>query len=61
MCNYVIKERGVGSIVQGNDIGEAYGYTNPDLGKQFYYEVKSTGKSNTSANKIVEVNTIYGL
>jgi len=60
-CNYVIKERGVGSIAQGNDIGEAYGYTNPDLGKQFYYEVKSTGKSNTSVNKIVEVNTIYGL
>jgi Tfp pilus assembly protein PilX len=60
-CSYVIKERGVGSVVQGNDIGEAYGYTNPDLGKQFYYEVQSTGTSTGSAKKVVEVNAIYGL
>jgi hypothetical protein len=60
-CSYIIKERGVGSVVQGNDIGEAYGYTNPDLGKQFYYEVQSTGTSTGSSKKVVEVNAIYGL
>ena len=60
-CSYVIKERGVGSVVQGNDIGESYGYTNPDLGKQFYYEAQSTGTSTGSAKKVVEVNAIYGL
>ena len=60
-CSYVVKERGVGSVVQGNDIGEAYGYTNPDLGKQFYYEVQSTGTSSGSSKKVVEVNAIYGL
>jgi hypothetical protein len=60
-CSYVVKERGVGSVVRGNDISEAYGYTNPDLGKQFYYEVQSTGTSTGSSKKIVEVNAIYGL
>ncbi len=60
-CSYVVKERGVGSVVQGNDIGEAYGYTNPDLGKQFYYEAQSTGTSTGSGKKVVEVNAIYGL
>jgi hypothetical protein len=60
-CSYVVKERGVGSVVQGNDISEAYGYTNPDLGKQFYYEVQSTGRSTGSSKKVVEVNAIYGL
>ena len=60
-CSYVIKERGIGSVAHGNDIGEAYGYTNPDLGKQFYYEVQSTGTSTGSAKKVVEVNIIYGL
>jgi hypothetical protein len=60
-CSYIIKERGVGSVVQGNDVSEAYGYTNPDLGKQFYYEVQSTGTSTGSSKKIVEVNVIYGL
>jgi Tfp pilus assembly protein PilX len=60
-CSYVIKERGVGSVVQGNDISEAYGYTNPDLGKQYYYNITSTGASIGSAKKVVEVNAIYGL
>ena len=60
-CSYVIKERGVGSVVQGNDISEAYGYTNPDLGKQYYYNITSTGASSGSGKKVVEVNVIYGL
>ena len=60
-CSYVLKERGVGSVVPGNDIGVGYGYTNSDLGKQFYYEVQSTATSTGSGKKVVEVNTIYGL
>lgn len=60
-CAYINKERGIGSVVPGNDAGEAYGYSNPDLGKQFYYEVQSTGTSTGSGKKSVEVNAIYGL
>ena len=60
-CSYVVKERGVGSVVQGNDIGEAYGYTNPDLGKQYYYNITGTGASSGSGKKVVEVNISYGL
>jgi len=60
-CNYVVKDRGIGSVAQGNDVSEAYRYTNPDIGKQFYYEVESTGKSTGTSKKTVEVDAIYGL
>ena len=56
-CSYIIKERGVGSVVQGNDISES----GSDFGKQYYYNITSTGKSTDSGKKIVEANVIYGL
>ena len=56
-CSYVIKERGVGSVVQGNDISES----DSDFGKQYYYNITSIGESIGSGKKIVEANVIYGL
>jgi len=56
-CSYVVKERGVGSVVQGNDVSDS----GSDLGKQYYYNIKSTGISTGSSKKVVEANVIYGL
>jgi hypothetical protein len=56
-CSYVVKERGVGSVVQGNDVSDS----GSDLGKQYYYNIKSTGTSTGSSRKVVEANVIYGL
>ena len=56
-CSYVVKERGVGSVVQGNDVSDS----GSDLGKQYYYNIKSTGTSTGSSKKVVEANVIYGL
>ena len=60
-CSYTVKERGIGAVVSGNDISEAYEYTNPDIGKQFYYEVESIGTDGKSSKTVVEANAIYGL
>jgi hypothetical protein len=56
-CSYVVKERGVGSVVPGNDVS----VSGSDLGKQYYYNITSTGASSGSGKKVVEVNVIYGL
>jgi hypothetical protein len=56
-CSYVVKERGVGSVVQGNDVSDS----GSDYGKQYYYNIKSTGTSTGSSRKVVEANVIYGL
>ena len=56
-CSYIIKERGVGSVVPGNDVS----VSGSDLGKQYYYNITSTGASSGSGKKVVEVNVIYGL
>ncbi len=57
VCSYVIKEGGVGSVVPGNDVS----VSGSDLGKQYYYNITSTGASSGSGKKVVEVNVIYGL
>ena len=56
-CGYIIKERGAGSVVQGNDISES----GSNFGKQYYYNITSIGESTGSGKKIVEANVIYGL
>ena len=44
-------------MVQGNDVSDS----GSDLGKQYYYNIKSTGTSTGSGKKVVEANVIYGL
>jgi len=56
-CSYVVKERGPGSVVTGNNVSDS----ESDFGKQYYYTITSTGASTGSAKKIVEAHIIYGL